>query len=230
MKGKLIVIEGTDCSGKETQSKLLVERLKKEGHQVFSMPFPRYDTPTGAIIGGPLLGKSYICDSFFKDEAPRVDGRVASLYYAADRFYNVKPIIENLENGVTVILDRWTQSNMAFQGAKFENSEDRLKMYKFIESLEYDLLGLPKPDGVIFLHLPYENAKILRKSREEKLDKVESDDKYLKDGERAYLELADLYGFKTVECALGTGIRTINDIHEEVYRKVMELIDGEENC
>ena len=109
MKGKLIVIEGTDCSGKETQCRRLIERLKSDNIEVFEMPFPRYDTPTGRIIGGPLLGKPAICDTYF-DYPSEVDGKVASLYYAADRYYNCKPIIDNLEEGITVILDRYAQT------------------------------------------------------------------------------------------------------------------------
>jgi len=79
-KGKLIVIEGTDCSGKETQTKLLIKHLESKGKKVISFSFPMYDTPTGKIIGGPFLGKEYICDGWFPEGASAVDGKVASLY------------------------------------------------------------------------------------------------------------------------------------------------------
>lgn len=84
MKGKIIVIEGTDCSGKETQSKKLIERLNKEGIKTEYFSFPQYNTPTGRIVGGPYLGKSYICECWFPEGAINVDPKVASLYYAAD--------------------------------------------------------------------------------------------------------------------------------------------------
>ena len=82
-KGKVIVIEGTDCSGKETQSKLLEEKLKKAGKKCKRFSFPMYDTPTGKIVGGSYLGKPEIFESFFKEGAVNVDSHVASLYYAA---------------------------------------------------------------------------------------------------------------------------------------------------
>ena len=87
MKGKLIVIEGTDCSGKETQSKLLLERLKKEGFKIEAFAFPNYNSPTGRIIGECYLGKSE--NAVFPEGAPAVDPKVSSLYYAADRKYNI---------------------------------------------------------------------------------------------------------------------------------------------
>ena len=88
--GKIILIEGTDCSGKETQSKMLIDALKEEGYQVESFDFPHYDSPTGRIIGGPYLGKKEICDGWFPEGAANVDAKVASLYYAADRRYQAR--------------------------------------------------------------------------------------------------------------------------------------------
>ena len=102
MRGKLIVIEGTDCSGKETQTNKLMERLKRDGHKVFKFSFPSYDSPTGRIIGGPYLGKDYICESWFEEGAINVNPKVASLYYAADRLYNMPKIIEKYEQGYIV--------------------------------------------------------------------------------------------------------------------------------
>ena len=226
MKGKLIVIEGTDCSGKETQCKKLIKRLENDNIKVFEMPFPRYDTPTGKIVGGPLLGKPMICESYFGDEASKVPSKVACLYYAADRLYNIKPIIDNLSNGVNVILDRYTTSNMAFQGGKLESNSDRLEIFKFLEELEYDLLGLPKPDDVIFLHMPYEEACILKANREEKPDMVEQNEKYLRQGEEAYIELSKLYNWKTIKCGENGIIRTIDDINDELYDIVRGIING----
>jgi dTMP kinase len=112
MKGKLIVIEGTDCSGKETQTKLLVKYLKENNTKVFTMSFPNYDSPTGKIIGGPFLGKSYISEGYFPEGAPNVDPKVSSLYYAADRLYNLPIIQKKLNEGYIVILDRYVYSNM----------------------------------------------------------------------------------------------------------------------
>lgn len=224
MKGKLIVIEGTDCSGKQTQSEKLVERLKQDGVEVIKFGFPNYDSPTGKIVGGPYLGKSYICDGYFKEGAPNVDGKVASLYYAADRLYNVDIINDALNSGKVVILDRYVESNMAFQGSKFHTKKERLEMFKWLEELEYDLLKLPKPDKTIFLYMPYEYACELKKGREELPDQNELDENLLKNAESTYLELADLYNYEIVNCVKDNSIRTIDDINNEVYKRVIELI------
>ena len=225
-RGKLIVIEGTDCSGKETQTRKLYERLKSEGVDVFYMSFPKYDTPTGKIIGGPILGKPSICDSYFGDYASRIPAKVASLYYAADRLYNIEQVKINLDFGTTVILDRYISSNMAFQGSKEKDAKKRHELYKFIEELEYGLLDLPRPDETIFLHMPYLEAKVLKEQREEQLDRVESDETYLRLGEEAYLELAGLYNYKTIKCGENGTIRSIDDINDELYNLVKEVING----
>ena len=141
-KGKLIVIEGTDCSGKETQSKRLVEYINENGGKAVMFSFPMYDTPTGKIVGGPYLGKPEICEGYFKEKATNVDGKVASLYFAADRLYNSTLITDKLKEGYTVILDRYVESNMAHQGGKCVTLKERIKIWKFLEKLEYGLLKL----------------------------------------------------------------------------------------
>ena len=103
MKGKLIVIEGTDCSGKQTQTELLEARLKSLNYQCIRIDFPRYETPTGKIVGGPYLGKPEICKSYFTEGAVNVDPKIASLYYAADRKYNISTVNDYLEKGFYVI-------------------------------------------------------------------------------------------------------------------------------
>ena len=222
MKGKLIIIEGTDCSGKETQTKMLIESMKEKGLSVEKFSFPMYDTPTGKIIGGPYLGKSYICDGWFSEGATNVDPKVASLYYAADRVYNIKKISELLDNGVNVILDRYVYSNMAHQGGKLHKKEDREEMYNWLNTLEFELLGLPIPDIKIFLHLPYEGSCILRKSRSatEALDQHEMSEEHLKLAEQAYVEIADKFEFKTIECMEEDRIKTIPEISKEMISYV----------
>ena len=227
MKGKLIVIEGTDCSGKETQSKLLVERLKKEGEKVATISFPMYDTPSGRIVGACLLGKPYLCEEylkenhgFFPEGGGEVDSLTALCYYAADRRYNL-PIIEKyLNEGYTLIADRYVTSNMAHRGGMLETKEERLKMYQKIDTLEYEIMELPRPNQVILLYMPYEQACVLKKQRKEAPDEVELDENYLKSGERAYLELADIYHYDVINCVENNQIRTIEDINEDVYKLV----------
>ena len=225
MRGKLIVIEGTDCSGKETQTKKLVERLKENNIQIENYSFPAYDTPTGKIVGGPYLGKSYICEGWFPEGASNVDPKVASLYYAADRKYNIGKINELLEKGINVILDRYVYSNMAHQGGKILDDEKRVEMYNFIETLEFNLLELPQVDIAIFLHMPLNCSKILKQGRVEAADQHEKDDDHLRQAEKVYLELADRYNFSTIECGNDERIKTIDEIHEEVYTIIKDKIN-----
>lgn len=222
MRGKLIIVEGTDCSGKETQTNMLCERLTGDGIAVYKTGFPMYDTPTGKIIGGPYLGKEYISSGWFNEGASNVDPKVASLYFAADRRYNIAKINEKLENGYHVILDRYVYSNMAHQGGKITDSVDRKKMYEWLDKLEFGLLELPRPDIAIFLHMPYEQACMLKKSRAEKADQHESDVEHLKHSEQAYIELANAYDWKTIECNIESQIKSIKDINDEIYNYISE--------
>ena len=224
MRGKLIVIEGTDCSGKETQSNLLLERLTKNNIAVAKKSFPMYETPTGKIVGGPYLGKEYICSGWFKEGAINVEPKVAALYYAADRRYNLPKIKELLDNGVNLILDRYVYSNMAHQGGKIYDTNERMNMYAWLDILEFKLLELPKPDIAIFLHMPYEQALILKNDRSESADQHEQSEEHLRHAEKAYIELAQTYKWKTIECVTNGKIKTKEEINKEVYDYVMSML------
>lgn len=231
MRGKLIVIEGTDCSGKETQTRLLVEKLKKVGMKVKRLSFPWYDSPTGKIVGACLLGKPEMCQELmhtdhgiFPEGGGDVDELTALAYYAADRRYHLPEINRLLDEGYILIIDRYVTSNMAHRGGLLEKREDRLKIYKKIEMLEYEINELPKPDKTIFLYLPFEYAQILKKNRSEVADEAESNEKYLKLGEKAYLELSALYGYDIINCVKNKEIRTIEDINRELYNKIIGIL------
>lgn len=217
---KIIVIEGTDCSGKETQTKILKERLEAEGYSCNYLSFPVYDSATGKIVGGSYLGKPEISESFFKEGATSVDPMIASLYYAADRKYNIDKVLNS--NYDFYILDRYISSNLAHQSGKYEDDDKRRAFYKFIDTLEYDLLGLPKADITIFLHMPYEKACELKQNREN-LDEHEKNPAHLKSAEARYIELAELYNWERIPCTEGEDVRTRTDIGEEVYQKVMRI-------
>ena len=222
-KGKIIVIEGTDSSGKATQTKLLMEKLTANNIKCIAMSFPCYDTPTGKIVGGPLLGKKEIGESVFGEEMLSLDPKITSLYYAADRKYNIDKVLEYVNQGYYVIIDRYVTSNLAHQGAKIENKDERFYIYQWIDKLEYWLLELPKPDETIFLHVPYDFAKELKKNRDY-LDMVEQSEIHLKNAERAYIELSELYNWKKVECVKDNELRLIEDISNEIY----DLVTKEE--
>lgn len=224
MRGKLIVIEGTDCSGKETQSKLIIERFKSENVKFEYFSFPNYNSPTGKIIGGPYLGKEYICKGWFSETAPLVDPKVSSLYYAADRKYNINIINDLLNKGINVILDRYFYSNMAHQGGKISNKDERFEMYKWIEKLEVELLELPIPDIKIFLHVPFEISLGLKNNRDESLDENESNKQHLINAENSYLEIADLYDFKTIKCYENNDILSIDEINSKIYDYISNLL------
>jgi len=213
--GKLLVIEGTDCSGKETQTKLLVKKLENDGKKVMRFSFPNYDSPTGKIIGGPYLGKPSICNTWF-DNPLAVDPKITCLYYAADRKYNIDIVNKYLNEDYIVILDRYVPSNMAHQGSKIENKEERQQLFRWIEKLEYELLELPKPDKTIFLYMPIECAETLKKNRNE-IDAHEKDKVYLNKSVETYFELASIYNYDIVHCVKNNEIRSIEDINNEIY-------------
>lgn len=219
-RGKIIVIEGTDCSGKATQSEKLLKRLNDEGKKAIALSFPCYDTPTGKIVGGPLLGKSEISESYFGDEMLTLDPKITCLYYAADRKYNMKKVDEYLDKGYYVILDRYVTSNLAHQGGKISDKDERFYIYQWIDKLEYWLLDLPKPDITIFLHVPYDFAKELMKNRNS-LDINEKSEDHLKNAEKAYIELSELYNWSKIECIKDNKLRTIDDIADDIYNIVI---------
>ena len=269
--GKIIVIEGTDCSGKETQSKLLIDKLSKNGEKTHYLCYPDYDTPTGKIIGLPYLGKSYIAEDFvmatkeavvnrleeknkvvtedtvdyilqavaaelgrgwFPEGAPQVPGKIASLYYTADRAYNKHKIDEIVSTGDNVILDRYVYSNFAHQGGKMVDEQDRFDMYEWLYDLEFNKMGLNEPDIKIFLHMPTEYAALLKALRAEKLDEHEKNGDYLKRAEESYIEVANKYGFITIECIRNQegpvsleNIKTPEEINEELYKIVLEKMN-----
>lgn len=223
MKGRMIVIEGTDCSGKETQSKLLTKVLESQGKKAINISFPMYESPTGKIVGGPYLGKEEISSCWFSEGAVNLDPKIACLYYAADRKYNITKIKEYIDNGYYVIVDRYTSSNMAHQGSKIHDKDERFNMYQWIDKLEYWLLELPKPDITIFLHMPYSYSLELKKNRIS-LDEHEKCKEHLILAEEAYIELSELYHWSTIECIKDNQIKTI----EEINKEIIELIEKDD--
>lgn len=220
MTGKLIVIEGTDCSGKNTQSVLLVKKLVAMGLKAVNLSFPMYDSPTGKIVGGPLLGRKEIGTSWFPEGYTHVDPKISGLYYAADRKYNFSKIEKYLQEGYYVVLDRYVSSNMAHQGSKITDDDERFNFFRWIDKLEYWLLELPKADLTIFLHVPFQYTKELMKTREF-TDEAEKDEVHLIQTEKTYIELSELYNWQTVDCVENGTIKTIEEISQEVLEKVL---------
>ena len=203
--GKIIVIEGIEGSGKETQSKLLVESLNKMGIKSIEFSFPMYDTPTGRIFKDCLLSNN----NYFNEGIDSLDPELVCLYTAADRKYNIKKIEKYLEDDYIVVINRYTSSNMANQGSKYNDSEDRFYMYQWIDKLEYWLLKLPKPDYTILLNMPYKYNNQLS------FDLTKEDSKQERVLE-AYLELAGLYNWDVIDCIVDSKEKSIDDIHKEI--------------
>ena len=202
--GKIIVIEGIEGSGKETQSKLLVESLNKKGIKAIEFSFPMYDTPTGRIFKNCLLSNN----NYFPEGYEALDPELVCLYTAADRKYNIKTIKKYLDLDYIVVINRYTSSNMANQGSKYEEAEDRFYMYQWIDKLEYWLLKLPKPDYTILLNIPYKynNQLSFDFSNNNKQEKVL----------RAYMELAGLYNWDVIDCIIDNKEKTRDEIHKEI--------------
>ncbi len=229
-KGKIILIEGTDSSGKKTQTSLLMVRLNQEGIPCKLISFPRYHTPTGRVVGQSYLGKEkeyWTGESGWFLDADSLDPKIASLYYAADRRATIKDILKIINSGQNLILDRYYPSNMAHQGGKIENSNERKEVFEWIKKLELDLLELPKEDITIFLHMPTNIAVKLREKRggitNEIADAHEENIEHLKRAEETYIQLAEIYNWHKIECVSDKtfeSLKSPGEIHEEVYNIV----------
>lgn len=222
--GQLVIIEGGDGSGKATQTAKLVERLTKEGFPVRSVSFPNYDSPAAEPI------KMYLRGDFGTD-ANDVNPYVASTFYAIDRFASYRQDWQAFyEEGGIIIADRYTTSNMVHQMIKYENEEERQQFLTWLDRLEYTLYGLPRPDAVILLDMPLSlSQKLLRervgKTGGETGDIHERDAAHLQRVHAAYDELVARYGWHRVSCGQDSGgLRTIESIHDDVYRLVMNSI------
>ena len=226
-RAKLIVIEGTDGSGKETQSKKLENYYLEKGLKVKRYSFPIYSTPTGRIVGGPYLGKNEYGETYFPETSANVDPLVSSLYYAADRRYNFLNEIESeMYKNDIIILDRYITSNMGHQAGKAKTNKDRDKILHFIEVLEYDLCELPYPDKVIFLHMPFEAAKELRKDRAGG-DGNENNEAHLRNAEKTYVYIAKKYNWDYINCIRSKKYNSLEDIKsiDEISDEIIKLCD-----
>lgn len=230
-RGKIILLEGTDYSGKETQTDLLLNKFGKENILCEKMSFPRYNTPTGQIVGECYLGKNlkYGGGSWFGD-ADKVNPKIASLYYAADRKAAASEIEKIINSGTNLVLDRYVESNMGHQGGKMKSREELLKIAEYIHKLEYELLELPKPDKIIFLYMPTNVALELKKKRDkgmENLDGHESNISHLRKAEQAYLDLYLYYNWTKIDCAPDGTIKSLKEpeeIHEEIYQHIENFL------
>lgn len=215
--GKFFVIDGTDGSGKATQTKLLVERLRAAGYSVRTISFPRYDTPTGKAVKAYLMGEY--------GPADKLDPRRASEFYAADRAAAAPEIAAWLAAGDVVVADRYVAANMGHQGGKIADPAERMEFFRWEEALEYGLNRIPRPDLNIILHVPAEISAALVEKRGNVKDGHESDPGHLRRAEQTYLEIARTFpGFRLIECVRDARIMSREDIHELIWQTVKPLL------
>ena len=220
-KGKLIVLEGIDGSGKATQSALLEKKLKAEGKEVMHISFPDYDSDSSALV------KMYLAGQFGKDPGD-VNPYAASLFYAVDRFASYRTKWKDFyEKGGIVIADRYTTSNMVHQMTKYEEEKERKDFLSWLEKTEYEELELPRPDLVILLDIPLSISENLVKERAKQggtMDIHEQHLDYLKKCHDAYQELVTMYGWQKIACAAHGSLRSMEDIAAEVGKAVEAII------
>ena len=221
--GKLIVIEGTDGSGKSTQFKLLVEHLEQVGTPFRRLVFPRYAEESSALIRLYLGGA-------FGTKPSDVNAYAASAFYAVDRYASYKQDWGQwYEEGGLVISDRYTTSNAVHQASK-EPADKQADFLNWLYAFEYDKLALPKPDLVIYLDVPTDFTEKLMRGREAatntKADIHEKDMAYLATCRQTGRAAAAHYGWTVVQCVKDGQMRTIEDIHNEIIGYVTACMEG----
>lgn len=212
--GMLIVLEGSDGSGKATQTTRLFERLRNLRVQVLRVSFPNYESESSALIKMYLRGD-------FGGSAEDVNPYAAATFYAVDRFASFQTWKDFYDAGGVILADRYTGSNMAHQSAKIRRKADREKFLNWLDDFEYKKLQLPRPDMTIFLDMPPTIAAMLRRQRGRE-DIHESDAAYMIKSYNAYTEIAKKFKWKIVNCSAGNFAKSAIDIHDEVFRIVEE--------
>ena len=221
MKGKFIVIDGSDGSGKATQTQLLAKKLELKGVGVKICDFPQYEEFFGKMVGRYLDGE-------FGDPT-KLNPYLASLMYAGDRLQAKKDIQKWLEEGNIVITNRYVSSNIVHQGVKFEG-EERDKFISWVKELEFEVYDVPKPDLTIVLYVPTEFAQKLvdkkekRNYTEKKRDGHESNKDYLMKATDFYRELAEKENWLLIECVREGKLLPIDEINEMIMEKVEKFI------
>lgn len=222
--GILIVIDGVDSSGKQTQTDMLYEKLQGDGKRVRKVSFPAYDSPSSSLI------KMYL-DGEFGEKPDDVNAYVASSFYAMDRFATYRSDWgRDYESDTVIIADRYVTSNMIHQAGKISDIAEKEAFLDWVYDLEYVKCGLPKPDITIFLDMPVEYAVKLMERRankingSEKKDIHESDIEYLQKSYDNAVFVAERYGWKRIVCVDNGRIKSPDEINEEICRAVCDKI------
>ena len=221
--GKLIVIEGTDGSGKSTQFRRIKEHLEADNVAFRHIVFPRYQEESSALIRMYLGGQ-------FGDKPTDVNAYAASAFYAVDRFASYKMDWGQwYEEGGVVLSDRYTTSNAVHQASK-EAPENREAYLHWLYDFEYNKMGLPRPDLTIYLDVPTDFTEKLLRHREKDTNTTadihEKDMQYLATCREMGRAAAAYYGWQVISCVKDGQMRSIEDIHEEIYALVKACLEG----
>ena len=220
--GKLIVIEGTDGSGKSTQFRLMSEHLTRDNVEFKRLVFPRYSEESSALIRMYLGGE-------FGSKPSDVNAYAASSFYAVDRYASYKMDWGKwYEDGGLVLSDRYTTSNAVHQASK-ESGEKKEQFLQWLYDFEYGKLGLPKPDLVIYLDVPTDFTEKLLRHREAdtntKADIHEQDMAYLATCRESGRAAAEYYGWTIIHCVKDGAMRSMEDIHREIYSHITNRLE-----
>ena len=220
--GKLIVIEGTDGSGKSTQFKLLTSRLETENRAFQKLVFPQYAEPSSALIRMYLGGE-------FGTKPSDVNAYAASAFYAVDRYASYKKVWGQwYEDGGLIVSDRYTTSNAVHQASK-EPLEKQADFLQWLYDFEYNKLGLPAPDLVVYLDVPTDFTEAMMRRREADTNTTadihEQDLNYLATCRRTGKAAAEYYGWTVIQCVRDGKMRSIEDIHEEIYSHISACLE-----
>jgi len=224
-RGKFIVIDGTDGSGKATQAKLLVTRLRKNGQKVKTIDFPRYyHNFFGKFIGECLTGAH---GNFLK-----LSPYIASVLYAADRFESARQIEEWLASGYIVIADRYVSSNQIHQGGKIKKADERKFFLAWLEKMEFKVFNIPKPNLIIYLELPVETTIKLLASKEfcrkkeylkGKKDMVENSRRYLDRSRESAMSLVKkINNWVKIDCQRGGQLLSKKEINDLIWESLIK--------
>ncbi len=224
--GKLIIIEGTDGSGKQTQAELTYKNLCEVAgkEKIRKISFPNYGSRASEPVKMYLSGE-------FGETAESVNAYAASVLYSIDRYASYKTEWEKFYNeGGIIVSDRYTTSNMVHQIPKIDDESEKEKYLKWLMDLEYDKIGIPKPDLVFFLDMPAEFSQRLMKDRANKItgntkkDIHEKDKEYLKKSYYVAKELAEKYNWEIISCVENGKIKSIEEINSEIMEKIKEIV------
>lgn len=222
--GILIAIDGVDASGKQTQTELLKNRLAAEGKKIRAVSFPAYKSDSSALV------RMYLNGDFGKEPSD-VNAYATSTFFAADRFATYRTDWgKDYNDGTLILADRYVSSNLIHQASKISDLAEKDKFLSWLDDLEYNIYGLPHPDATIFLDMPPEYGARLMEKRENKFsggsekDIHERNAEYLKVSYDNAVYVAEKFNWTRIKCVADGKIRTPQEIHEDIYRAVAEII------